>query len=109
MITKPLGKQSNRAFSGKICSRDSIIIIDNNHIISDDTKIAKTFNDFFSNVVKDLNIRSDFLSHVDNIDDSVIKASLEFVKHPSIIKNSEMHDSYISKFISLEDTNNEIK
>ena len=107
MIIKPFGKQSNRLLV--ITFSHEITIIDNNHIISDDNEISKTFNDFFPNAVKDLNIN--FNPDFDNRYGSVIKASLKFQKHPRIIKIKEMHASSISfafKFISLEDMNNSI-
>ena len=112
--SKTFWKIVKPAFSDKSRSRDSITIIDNNHIITDNNQIAKTFNDFVSKAVKDLDIdfNPDFLYSVDNIDDTIIKASLKFKKHPSIVKIKEMQASSVPfafKFISLEDMNNEIK
>ena len=44
-------------FSGKKLSRSSkIILLDKSEIVSDDPKIAETFNTFFSNITKTLNI-----------------------------------------------------
>ena len=46
-------------FSGKKLSRSSkIILLDKSEIVSDDPKIAETFNTFFSNITKTLNIEN---------------------------------------------------
>ena len=42
-------------FSNKIKTK-KIILLEDGEIISDNTKIAEVFNDYFINIVKDLNI-----------------------------------------------------
>ena len=83
-------------------------MIDNEEIISDDKQVANTFNDFFANAVKDLNIsfNPEFLSNVDNVDDAITKACLKFENHLSIKKIKQMQSissSFSFKFISLQD------
>ena len=43
-------------FSNKIKSKERITLIENENIISNDKKVAETFLEFFSNVVKSSNI-----------------------------------------------------
>ena len=63
-------------FSYKRPSNESITQVDNNDIISDDSKIAEAFNDFFTNAVKNLNIIIDraLISNTDHIEDLIGKA-----------------------------------
>ena len=44
--------------SEKCMSTDNITLVENNVILTDDQKIAETFNNFFSNAVKNLNIEN---------------------------------------------------
>ena len=42
--------------SDKVKSREAIILVDNENIKSNENEMANTFNDFFSNIVKNLKI-----------------------------------------------------
>ena len=53
-VVKPL-------FSGKCVSGDSISLIENGVIVSDDKQVADIFNDYFGGAVKCLNI--DYFEH----------------------------------------------
>ena len=44
-------------FSEKIKSRESIVLIEKGKTISKEDEVANTLNDFFSNIVKNLNIQ----------------------------------------------------
>ena len=62
-------------------------MINNDQIISDDENIAKTFNGFFSNVVKNLNLKVDerlLNQNVEFIEDPVLTALKRYENHPSI-------------------------
>ena len=48
-------------------------MINNDEIISDNEIIAKTFNDFFSKVVKNLNL---------NVDENLLSQNLVFIEDP---------------------------
>ena len=48
-------------------------MINNDETISDDETIAKTFNDFFSKVVKNLNL---------NVDENLLSQNLDFIEDP---------------------------
>ena len=60
-------------FSDKTLDSDQITLINNDETISDDETIAKTFNDFFSKVVKNLNL---------NVDENLLSQNLDFIEDP---------------------------
>ena len=74
-------------FSNKINSKGRITLIENKNIISDDIKVAATFRELFSNVVKTL-IISQNPYHTSEISetDPVLQFIEKFSKHPSIIE-----------------------
>ena len=57
------------------------------HTLSEDEKIAETFNKIFGNIMKNLNIsiNSDVLENV-SIQDPTIAAIEKYKRHPSILK-----------------------
>ena len=63
---------------------------------SEDEKIAETFNKFFGNIIKNLNIsiNSEVLEDVSMIQDPIIAAIKKYKRHPSILK--------IKKHITVE-------
>ena len=72
--------------SDKTMVDDKITLVENDEIITDDLKIAETFNNFFSEIVPNLNIttNSEILTDTSLIDDPVLKAIKKYEKHPSI-------------------------
>ena len=68
-IVKPL-------FSEKKNTKENITLVENNNIISSEIEIAEKLNAFFSNIVKELNIKAkeDLLCDVSDIDDPVERA-----------------------------------
>ena len=82
-LVKPL-------FSEKHFCSSKIMLVEDGEIISDDIDVARKFNDYFSNVVKDLNIEGykidySFNSELDHISNVIDK----FKNHPSIQKIKE--------------------
>ena len=75
------------AFTDKVCSNESITLIDGD-IISDDIQVANVFNNFFISAVKELNTNYDqsFLNNAENIDDVITKACVKYSNHPSVLK-----------------------
>ena len=74
-------------------------MIENNTLVGDDKAIAETFNDFFSNAVKNLNIDSyenfsfdEYFSRTDIeiSDDPILKAIQKYEKHSSVLKIKEV-------------------
>ena len=75
-------------FSEKYFSIEKITLIDDNNIVSDDNSLAITFNDFFANALKalDVKINPAFVKNVDDIRDPVMKEIKRYESHPSILK-----------------------
>ena len=65
---------------------ENMRVIENENIISNDKKVAEIFHEFFSNVVKTLNISQGqyFISGTSQTD-SVLQSIEKFPKHTSII------------------------
>ena len=64
---------------------DKIHLIENNELIKSDSKTAETLNNFFSNIVQNLNIAR-YTSEepfIKNIQDPTLKAILKYRNHPS--------------------------
>ena len=78
-------------FSESKPSHENLMLIENEVIIYDDNVVAETFNEFFVNAVKNLDIEIDsrFISNTENIDDPILKSIEEYKFHPSIIKIKE--------------------
>ena len=51
--------------SDKIVSKEQILLVENDEIISEDSKIAESLNSFFSNIVENLKI-SGYRPHSDS-------------------------------------------
>ena len=88
-------------FSNKIGSKERITLIENENIISSDKKIAETFHEFFSNVVKCLNIsQNPHLISGTSQTDPVLHSIEKFSKHPSTtnIKKRMNNSNYTFSF-----------
>ena len=79
----------------------NIILLDDGKIISENTKIAEVFNDYFINIVKDLQIPDIILAEVpvipQNIYDPIENILYTYHNHPSIIK-IRIHGDQAEKF-----------
>ena len=76
-------------------AKENIALVDNNSIISSDIEITEKLNTFFSNVVKELNIKikKDLLCDVSNINDPVERAIQKYKNHPSMQRIKETFDN----------------
>ena len=74
--------------SHKIVSREKVTLIEEDEIVESDINTAQILNTFFSNIISNLKIieyvNCDPIS--DNINDLVIKSSVKYCNHPSILK-----------------------
>ena len=73
--------------SDKVKSREAIILVDNENIKSNENELANTFNDFFSNIVKNLKIpeyqcENDLHSRLSS--HYALQAIMKCRNHPSI-------------------------
>ena len=111
---KKFWKTMKPLFGDKGGIRENIVLINNDKIISEDTEIAQTFNNFFENTVNSLGIVENklLLNSVEYTKEGVEKAIKMFETHPSIISIKE-HVKVESQFsfstITIEDIQKEIK
>ena len=70
---------------------ESITLVENDTIYNNDSNVAQIFNQFFSNVVKNLNIlpKDDVINDNVNDPDLINRAILKYEHHPSILKIKE--------------------
>ena len=82
---KKFWRTMNPFFSNK-GNREDVVHIDGEKIISDDTEVAETFNEFFKNCVDSLNIFENkfLISGSENESGCVNKSIKKFENHPSI-------------------------
>ena len=73
--------------SGKVAGKDEIHLIENNELVKTDLETAEVLNNFFSNIVQNLDISrySNDEALVSNTNDATLKAILKYRNHPSII------------------------
>ena len=85
-------------FSDKNSSFSKITLIENELLLNDDEKISSTLNDFFSNVVSNLNIPpyEDPSVNPEQFEDPVLKANEKYKYHPSIkaIKEKKLNKTF---------------
>ena len=78
-------------FSNYCGGSQKITLVNRGEIISKDEEVAKTFNEYFIESVKSLNIteNKDVLTNTGDLNDPVEIALKKFNKHPSILKIKE--------------------
>ena len=78
----------NPLFSEKSCSKELISLINKDVLITKNEDLAKTFNNFFSSVVKKLGIKHvpDDESNLRNVDDPILRAIAKYENHPSSLR-----------------------
>ena len=91
--------------SDKIKSRENIILINNERIMSDEVEIASTLNDFFSNIIKNLKLLEYYVEEKISHGLSshpTLKAILKYKNHPSmkVIKSFlRVFQAFISRML----------
>ena len=85
---KKFWKTVKPMFSDKVKQTQNISLVENENIITDHKEVAQTFNQFFINVVPNLNITipNYNITITDGITDKVEVAIKKYETHPSIIK-----------------------
>ena len=80
-------------FSGKVTTRDNIILLDNNEICDNDVKVAEIFKIFFSKAVSNLNIQYDKIVNCFSAElDPVLNATEKYRK----LKNKGLRDTLLA-------------
>ena len=101
-------------FGDKGGSKDNIVLVEDDKVISTDADVAQTFNEFFENTVKTLGITENqlLLTEVVHSKGEVDDAIKMYEAHPSIIKireNVKVESQFSFSLISVEDIQSEIK
>ena len=96
----------------KIKFRENIILVNNERITSDEVEVANTLNDFFSSIIKNLELPEyyveDKLSH--NLSSHpTLKAILKYKKHPSIKVIKSFSTRFSKFYLSQVDKNTVLK
>ena len=89
--------------SDKVKSREAIILVDNENIKSNENEMANTFNDFFSNIVKNLKIpeyqcENDLHNRLSS--HPALQAIMKYRNHPSINIIRHFSQRYSSFYFS---------
>ena len=85
--------------SNKIKSKEKITLVENNEIISSDIEVANTFQNFFSSIVKNLNIQRDETHLSKATQDNPVLARIEkFSTDPSIISIQKRMETNSNRF-----------
>ena len=98
------------SFSDKVIKNNNIILVENDQIISKEVELAEVFNNYFGNIVKNLNIESRELKNLDI--DPVINAIKNYQNHPSIKKieaSLEQKETFSFNLSSFDNVFEEIK
>ena len=99
-------------FSDKVVTSENITLLENNDIYEDDEKVANIFNNFFSNVVKTLEVSIESDPLVDELNlDPVTIAIKKYDTHPSVLKIKENNidvETFSFQTIDLESVIHEI-
>jgi hypothetical protein len=99
-------------FSGNPKLKVKIMLIEKEEIISDDQKVAEVFNNYFNNIVPNLNIEP-YISYSEciNGEDPVLSAVRKYEKHPSIIaiKNKFPNSKFSFQVVNEEKISQLIK
>ena len=112
--TKNFWKTVKPYLSNKNISNSKITLVENDTILTEDKKVAKELNDFFSTIVMNLGISrpNNFDPLSENIRDKTIQAIVKYRDHPSIvaIRNKCNRTPYfIFPNVSAEEISKEIR
>ena len=84
--------------SNKVVSNEKVTLIEDNNIVENDEKTATVFNNFFSNIIKNLGVPQ--YNEIDpvsqNLDNTLMKAIMKYRCYPSIIAIKEKCNSNFS-------------
>ena len=110
---KKFWKTVKPLFSEKGFSSETITLVDKNVIYEEDKKVSEMFNDFFSSVVRNLNIEinCNLLNETEDETDLISRIIKKYESHPSILKIREVYggtDTLCFEHTTYENLYNEI-
>ena len=109
---KKFWKTIKNFFSGKSNNSENISLIESGNLLTDDFKIAETFNKYFQNLVPNLALKvpSNLLCQTPENGDEILAAIYKYQNHPSIktiLKKCNFSFSF--KTVSFTDIEKEMK
>ena len=92
-------------FSNKIKSAENIVLSENGKLIKGEEEVVNIFNDFFVNIVPNLDIRTqhEFFNKTHNSKDPIANAISKYENHPSIIlikRHTTVTEEKIEKLVT---------
>ena len=110
---KKFWKNIKPFFSEKGPRNKKITLVTGEKIFSEDSEVSESFNNFFSNAVRQLDIAEHLhlLNKTKNTDDPIDSAIEKFRYHPSILKIQEKVNSQIFNFtnVTLAEVEQEVR
>ena len=90
---KKFWKTVKSSFSDKSNNFESITLVENDSIVSNDNEVANIFNEYFSNLVEGLNLHvaENLINHYCKGEDPISSAILKYQNHPSITVIKKIH------------------
>ena len=101
-------------FSNGSSKSSKITLVEDDEVITDDKKIAETFNEYYIDVVSSLDIQKNVAleNNTDGISNPVNKALKRFKDHPSILeikKNVSIESEFCFLEVTMDEMLSEIK
>ena len=92
-------------FSNKIKSAENIVLSENGKLIKGEEEVTNIFNDFFVNIVPNLDIRTqhEFFNKTHNSKDPIANAISKYENHPNIIlikRHTTVTEEKIEKLVT---------
>ena len=111
---KHFWKTVKPSLSENFNARERISLSENGKIVKTEKETAEVFNNFFGNIVKNLNISqySDFDPIIEKVKDPTLKAILKYEKHPSILAirtKCNRNGAFSFKEVSFKEIETEIR
>ena len=90
--SKTLWKTAKPSFPDKQVQSSKISLVKGDDIIDDDKEVANIFNNFFTNIVQNLNktMNDEHLPGTENLADNANMALKKYENHPSIVAISRL-------------------
>ena len=100
-------------FFDKSNNFESITLVQNDSIVSNDNEVANIFNEYFSNLVEGLNLHApeNLVNHYCKGEDPISSTILKYQNHPSItaIKKIHLLNKFSFKNTSISDNKKELQ
>ena len=93
---KKFWKTVKPLFNDKVMCTDHITLVENDIIVSDETKVSEIFNEFFGDAVKNLKIQPYTPPVISKKEDPIMRILENYQDHPSVLKIKEVNSENTS-------------